>query len=54
MISLFEQRRIALENLEIARSKRETAALYMMAHGIYADLVDDHLAIGKSHSTSSL
>jgi hypothetical protein len=44
----FEQRRNAAGELGHSTYQKVTAALRMMAYGIPADLVDDHLAMGES------
>jgi hypothetical protein len=46
----FEQRRNAAGELGHSTYQKVTAALRMMAYGIPADLVDDHLAMGESQA----
>jgi hypothetical protein len=44
----FEQRRNAAGELGHSSIQKVTTALRMLAYGIPADLVDDHLAMGES------
>ncbi|KAK1630095.1 hypothetical protein QYE76_004410 [Lolium multiflorum] len=46
----FEQRRNAAGELGHSTYQKVTAALRMLAYGIPADLIDDHLAMGESTS----
>lgn len=46
----FEQRRNCAGELGHSTYQKVTAALRMMAYGIPADLVDDHLAMGESQA----
>ena len=46
----FEQRRNAAIELGHSTEQKITAALRMLAYGIPADLVDDHLAMGESQA----
>ena len=48
--SFFEQRRNAAGELGHSTEQKVTAALRMLAYGILADLVDDHLAMGESQA----
>ena len=47
----FQQRRNAAGELGHSTFLKVTAALRMLAYGIPADLVDDHLAMGESQAT---
>jgi hypothetical protein len=47
---LFEQRRKAAGELGYSTYQKITAALRMLAYGIPADLIDDHLAMGESQA----
>jgi hypothetical protein len=47
----FEQRRNAARELGHSTYQKVTAALRMLAYGIPANLVDDHLAMGESKAT---
>ena len=46
----FQQRRNAAGELGHSTFQKVTAALRMLAYGIPADLVDDHLAMGESQA----
>jgi hypothetical protein len=46
----FEQRRNTAGELGHSTYQKVTAALRMLAYGIPADLIDDHLAMGESTS----
>ena len=46
----FQQRRNVAGELGHSTYQKVTAALRMLAYGIPADLVDDHLAMGKSQA----
>ena len=46
----FRQRRNAAGELGHSTYQKVTAALRMLAYGIPADLVDDHLAMGESQA----
>jgi hypothetical protein len=46
----FEQRRNAAGELGYSTYQKVTAALRMLAYGIPADLIDDHLAVRESTS----
>ena len=46
----FQQRRNAVGELGHSTFQKVTAALRMLAYGIPADLVDDHLAMGESQA----
>ena len=46
----FQQRRNAAGELWHSTVQKKTAALRMLAYGIPADLVDDHLAMGESQA----
>jgi hypothetical protein len=48
MISFFSKRRNAAGELGHNTFQKVTADLRMLAYGIPADLVDDHLAMGES------
>jgi hypothetical protein len=48
----FEQRRNACGELGHSTYQKVTAALRMLAYGIPADLVDDHLAMDESQQLS--
>ena len=48
--TFFEQRRNCAGVLGHSTYQKVTAALRMMAYGIPADLVDDHLAMSESQS----
>jgi hypothetical protein len=50
MIDFFEQRRNAAAELGHSSIHEFIAALRMLAYGILADLVDDHLAMGESQA----
>lgn len=50
MIGFFQQKRNASGELGHSFFQKMTTALRMLAYGIPADLVDDHLAMGESES----
>ena len=50
MTGFFQQRRNAAGELGHSTFQKVTAALRMLAYGIPADLVDDHLAMGESQA----
>ena len=50
MIGFFQQRRNAAEELGHSIFQKVTTALHMLAYGILADLVDDHLTMGESQA----
>uniref|UniRef100_A0A452ZHD8 Uncharacterized protein n=1 Tax=Aegilops tauschii subsp. strangulata TaxID=200361 RepID=A0A452ZHD8_AEGTS len=47
---VFQQRRNAARELGHSTFQKVTAALRMLAYGIPADLIDDHLAMGESQA----
>ena len=50
MTGFFQQRRNAAGELGHSTFHKVTAALRMLAYGIPADLIDDHLAMGESQA----